>query len=89
MELLHRRRRRERRWRSTRRQAAAAQEAARLRSGCGRRRSAREAAATLPARGGVAGVGGSGAGCGRGAPHGAASMRAVGREGWEREEVRV
>ena len=53
-----------------------------------RRRSAREAAA-LPARGGVAGVDGSGAGCGRGAPHGAASMRAVGREGWEREEVRV
>ena len=56
-----------------------------------RRRSAREAAvaAALPPRGGVAGVGGSGAGCGRGAPHGAASMRAVGREGWEREEVRV
>ena len=53
-------------------------------------RSAREAAAAaLPACGGVAGVGGSGAGCGRGAPHGAASMRAVGREGWERKDVRV
>ena len=75
MKLLHRRRR-------CRKQHA--------RSGCGRRRSAlEEAAAALPARGGVAGVGGSGAGCGRGAPHGAASMRAVGREGWEREEVRV
>ena len=53
-------------------------------------RIAREAAAeALPARGGVAGVGSSGAGCGRGALHGAASMRAVGREGWEREDVRV
>ena len=56
----------------------------------GWRRSTLEAAvAALPARGGVAGMGGSRAGCGRGAPHGAASMRAVGREGWEREEVRV
>ena len=86
MELLHRRRRRERRRGGGGASGGGAARGGRRR----RRRSAREAAAAaLPARGGVAGVDGSGAGCGRGALHGVASMWAVGREGWEREEVRV